>query len=193
MSCCRPWEGHTSAGHTRWTRLRTSARPGPSRSARRRRSRRGRAPRTPAPPGPRPPTRPGRPAVPIGGETSWHRLRGGSWRRRVREIRAALLPPGYKSRRTGACHPIDGRGGTGTNLRPGPATDRMPGRDQGCSGPEYRRNLELCAAGQLAVVPVPSPLEGVAVHVVQHPRIRRVAADRARPRCTACPGSSLVD
>src|SRR4051794_19192431 len=31
------------------------------------------------------------------------------------------------------------------------------------------------AARQPAVVPVPAPLEGVAVHVVQAPRVRRVA------------------
>src|SRR5947209_20181209 len=37
------------------------------------------------------------------------------------------------------------------------------------------------ATGQLRVIPVPAPLEGVAVHVVQTPAVGRVAADRSGP------------
>src|SRR5438045_7667874 len=33
------------------------------------------------------------------------------------------------------------------------------------------------AAGQLSVVPIPAPLEDIAVHIVQAPRVGRVAAD----------------
>src|SRR3954471_7473589 len=42
------------------------------------------------------------------------------------------------------------------------------------------RQVRVGAAGELRVVPVPAPLEGVAVHVVDSPCVRRVAADPGR-------------
>src|SRR4051794_5101551 len=42
------------------------------------------------------------------------------------------------------------------------------------------RQVGVGAAGELRVVPVPAPLEGVAVHVVDSPGVRRVAADPGR-------------
>src|SRR5262245_64151034 len=40
--------------------------------------------------------------------------------------------------------------------------------------------VRIDAAGQLRTVPVPAPLEGVAMHVVQTPRSRGIAADLGR-------------
>src|SRR5262249_46366719 len=45
----------------------------------------------------------------------------------------------------------------------------------------HRRQIRIVAAGQFWVIPIPAPLEDVAVHVVQPPSVGGVAADLGGP------------
>ena len=63
--------------------------------------------------------------------------------------------------------------------RPGATRESVPSRFLAAVAFAAYRSGSV-AAGQLGVVPVPAPLEGVAVHVVEAPGVGRVAADPGR-------------